>query len=219
MADLRLRISILNQESKSTSAATPPGPIAPAKLNTGNTAVTEPQLTVVALRAQLETLTLERRSTVILLRQFESLWGWIFPDTVKGDAAIHRIVQEINLEARLLQTSRIILEIHQRYFLPLLYGLLGTCVFVLRSLTTDIRARTFTETSEIGYRIRLYLGSLSGMVIAWFITPETSGEFLRTLSPFALAFLAGYGVELLFAAMDRILEAFNSRPAKPVPRR
>jgi len=33
----------------------------------------------------------------------------------------------------------------------------------------------------------------------------------RTLSPFALAFLAGYSVELLFAAMDRLIAAFTNK--------
>jgi len=32
---------------------------------------------------------------------------------------------------------------------------------------------------------------------------------LKTLSPLALAFLAGYAVELIFTAMDRIVGAFS----------
>jgi hypothetical protein len=32
----------------------------------------------------------------------------------------------------------------------------------------------------------------------------------KAISPFALAFLAGYSVEVLFAAMDRFIAAFSS---------
>jgi hypothetical protein len=49
------------------------------------------------------------------------------------------------------------------------------------------------------------------------------GRFLRpekvevgggpSISPFALAFVAGYSVDLLFTAMDRIVLAFSGTPA------
>lgn len=168
------------------------------------------------VKAKIETLKQQKQSAYTLLRIWGTPWAWLFlqphNQTIDGVA---QTLQRAKEDAALVQTTRIVLEIHQRYILPLLYGLLGTCVFVLRTLTSDIRARIYSETSNIGFRIRLYLGTLSGMVIAWFVTPETTGELFKSLSPFALAFLAGYGVELLFAAMDRILEAFNSKPGKP----
>jgi hypothetical protein len=59
---------------------------------------------------------------------------------------------------------------------------------------------------------RLLLGGLSGLVIGWFIDPSS----VKTASPFALAFVAGYSVELLFSIMDKIIAALSSpAPQKP----
>lgn len=102
-----------------------------------------------------------------------------------------------------------VLNVLQRYILPLLYGLLGACVYILRTLASQIRARTYSESSNIDFRIRLYLGTLGGMVSAWFLTPDVADGVFKSISPFALAFLAGYSVELVFAAMDRIISAFT----------
>lgn len=107
-----------------------------------------------------------------------------------------------------------VLNILQRYILPLLYGLLGACVYILRTLASQIRARTYSESSNIDFRIRLYLGTLGGIVSAWFLTPEAADGLFKSLSPFALAFLAGYSIELVFAAMDRIISAFTKPPEK-----
>lgn len=111
------------------------------------------------------------------------------------------------------QAVLVVLEALQRYALPLLYGLLGCCVYVLRTLSAEIRARTYTEASNIGFRIRLYLGTLGGMIVAWFVTPDTAEGLFKTLSPLAVAFLAGYSIELVFTAMDRIINAFTNKPA------
>jgi hypothetical protein len=89
--------------------------------------------------------------------------------------------------------------------------LLGSCVYILRTLSAEIRSRTYSEESNIGFQIRLYLGMLGGMVIAWFVAPDASEGLFKSLSPFALAFLAGYSVELLFSAMDKLLSAFTSK--------
>lgn len=110
-----------------------------------------------------------------------------------------------------IRTAPIVLDVLQRYFLPLFYGLLGSCVYILRTLSAEIRSRTYSEESNIGFQIRLYLGMLGGMVIAWFVAPDASEGLFKSLSPFALAFLAGYSVELLFSAMDKLLSAFTSK--------
>jgi hypothetical protein len=168
-----------------------------------------------ALKAQASGLRLQRDSSYQLL----SLWSWPWQglasalDGREDDRALTDGV--IGRETARFQTSLIVLEVFQRYILPLLYGLLGTCVFVLRTLSSEIRARTYTDASHIGFRIRLYLGMLGGMVFAWFATPESANGLFMSLSPFAVAFLAGYSVELLFAVMDRFLGAFTSNtPSK-----
>jgi hypothetical protein len=58
------------------------------------------------------------------------------------------------------------------------------------------------------------LGMLGGMVVAWFVAPTAADGLFKSLSPFALAFLAGYSIELVFAAMDRFIAAFTKPEAK-----
>ncbi len=98
------------------------------------------------------------------------------------------------------------LEALQAYFLPLLYGLLGACTYVLRQLSIEVKQLTYYRVSEIRYGLRLALGALGGMAISWFVKPD-DGSALGSLGPMALAFLTGYNVELLFAIMDKIINS------------
>jgi len=104
----------------------------------------------------------------------------------------------------------LVLSALQAYVLPFLYGMLGACVFILRSLANDIQH--FEFSSEIGYRLRMPLGALAGVAVAWL----PSSEPLTGATPLALAFLAGYSVEILFNAMDRLIKSLSG-DAKPAP--
>lgn len=112
--------------------------------------------------------------------------------------------------------ANIVLHALQVYLLPILYGLLGSITYVLRTLGSQIKNLSYTAESDIGYRLRMILGALAGLSIAWFVQPGKEAAELKvftTLSPFAIAFLAGYGIELLFSAMDRLIAAFTSASA------
>lgn len=112
-----------------------------------------------------------------------------------------------------------VLSLLQTYVLPPLYGWLGAIAYVLRRLIAEIRSRTYQEDSDTSYNLRIYLGILAGLAIGWGFTSSSlpTGDVVRALSPLALAFLAGYSVELLFSAMDRILEAFSTSSATSKP--
>lgn len=109
-----------------------------------------------------------------------------------------------------------ILQALQEYLLPLLYGLLGAFIFVLRSLLREIKSLTYTFDSEIRYRLRLTLGALGGMIIGWFLKPEEA-DALDSLSPMAMAFLMGYNVDVLFSLMDRLIENIKQAIEKTGP--
>ena len=115
---------------------------------------------------------------------------------------IHYLSQLTFFEHDLFSDS--VLSVLQSYILPLLYGLLGAFIFVLRDLLREIKSLTFAYDDEIRYRLRLPLGSLAGMIIGWFFKPEDAG-MVASLSPMALAFLMGYHVEILFAFMDKAI--------------
>ena len=117
---------------------------------------------------------------------------WVFtPETVKQ-----------------MQTAKIALATLLTYLLPILYGALGASAFIVRSLAERIRAITYTAESNVGYELRFYLGAVAGLSIVWFTSGErgadTSG-MLQSLSPLALAFLAGFSVELLFSCWSESL--------------
>jgi hypothetical protein len=111
-----------------------------------------------------------------------------------------------------LATLAIVLDFLATYVLPALYGLLGACAFVLRQLSADIAELRFANDLRVRYTLRLNIGLLAGLAVGWFITPDQSASVIANLSPLALAFVAGYGSDLLFAVLDRIVHAFSAPP-------
>ncbi len=109
-----------------------------------------------------------------------------------------------------------ILSAFQNYLLPLLYGLLGAFIYVLRELLKEIKHLTYSFDSEIRYRLRLTLGALGGMIIGWFLRAEESTA-LASMSPMALAFLMGYNVEVLFSIMDKIIDNIRKTAEQAPP--
>jgi hypothetical protein len=115
---------------------------------------------------------------------------------------------------RAQKTAKFALNAMQLYLLPILYGLLGAITYVLRTLAEQIRTLTYTPETDIGFRLRMNLGALAGLVIVWFIKKDGEAQLpFESLSQYAIAFAAGYSVELLFAAMDRVIGAFSSNTA------
>lgn len=116
------------------------------------------------------------------------------------------------------QTAQIVLTALLKYILPILYGALGASAFIVRTLANEIRDVTYSPESNVRYQLRFYLGAVAGFSIAWFTSESRSTEtvgILQSLSPLALAFLAGYSVDLLFSLLDRIVVAFSG----PEPKR
>src|SRR3954466_15814246 len=95
------------------------------------------------------------------------------------------------------------------YLLPMLYGVLGACAFVLRNLSDEIDKLTYANDTRVRYSLRLNIGLLSGLAVGWFIKPTAGDATLVTLSPVALAFIAGYGSDLFFVFLDKIVQAFG----------
>ena len=124
-------------------------------------------------------------------------------------------MQELGKLGKSLKTAKFALHAMQIYLLPILYGILGAFTYVLRTLATQIRDLTYTPEANISFRLRMSLGALSGLVIVWFIKDGNNSQTpFPSLSQFAIAFAAGYSIELLFASMDRFLAAFSSSTRK-----
>jgi hypothetical protein len=91
-----------------------------------------------------------------------------------------------------------------------LYGALGTCAFVLRSLFREMVDRTFDGRRTGEFTVRIFLGMLSGLTLQWLVV-RADGTVAGGMTPAVLAFLGGYSVEMLFAAMDRMVGAVTGR--------
>ena len=93
---------------------------------------------------------------------------------------------------------------------PLLLGAIGACTYVLRLMSQQIADTTFSSTSPIRHFVRVALGALAGVAIGLGgFAPENG------LSAAALAFLAGYAVEPVFATLDAFAAKFRQGTLRP----
>jgi hypothetical protein len=178
------------------------------------------------------------RTLAILVGYYEALSGWarvweflVTPDTVfsqrkqlspivnsapTSPGAVRLVSLSVPGQLVIAKTqaeASFALQAIQQFLLPFLYGLLGTLIFVLRSLGSEFKQITYTASMNYGYRLRVIIGALSGVAVAWFLQT-------KSISALALAFLAGYSVEVLFSAMDRLVKALSdgtsiATPEKP----
>jgi hypothetical protein len=65
---------------------------------------------------------------------------------------------------------------------------------------------------------RILFGGFAGIIFAWFCTPlQLGGGAVPTasLSSFSIAFLAGYGTDILFQLLDRLVDLVSQQFRKP----
>jgi len=110
--------------------------------------------------------------------------------------------------AEVLDSAKTTLDRLNRIVLPLLFGLLGSYSYLLRNISLEIRAQQFAPHSSLHHIARLSLGALAGIASTWLLTPQQIG-LSSSVPIWVLAFVAGYGTELVFAFMDRIISAFK----------
>jgi hypothetical protein len=90
--------------------------------------------------------------------------------------------------------------------LPVLYALLGTCAYLLRSFEEDVRHKTFTSSSRATsahFLVAVIGGTVVGLFGNFNITDGAS------ISPLAIAFLVGYAVDVFFTFLEGLLQAFT----------
>jgi hypothetical protein len=152
-----------------------------------------------------------------MLRLWSTPWRWI-PEFLQKKVSAEDKKQFVSrsdfLEWGL--SSREVLAIFQVYILPLLYGWVGAMAYVLRRMIKAVQELTYRKVYDVEFSLRVYLGVLAGVAIGWFFKPDVAktggGEVsFASLTPFALSFVAGYSVELLFTAMDRMVGAFTEK--------
>jgi len=104
--------------------------------------------------------------------------------------------------------------------LPFLYGLLGAGAAIIRSLSRKIRTSRLSPRDLVLSFQQLALGAVVGACIGLFVSDpgaDATGESLLgpvTLSASAISFVAGFGVESVFQALEALItRIFNISPA------
>jgi hypothetical protein len=93
--------------------------------------------------------------------------------------------------------------------LPVLYALLGTCAYLIRTFEDQMRSRTFTPSAANS--ARFLIAGIGGAVIGLFNNFSITGQ--ASIPPLALAFLVGYAVDVFFAFLEGLLKTFSKNTA------
>lgn len=115
-----------------------------------------------------------------------------------------------------LTRAQILLETLSSYFLPFILGMLGSATQVLRSVARRIGEQSMNPTLLPTYYIRVLLGYIIGTIIGLFMLPSVAGNaanplsFLTSLPLLTAAFIAGYGAEVVFTALDKFVNDLRS---------
>jgi hypothetical protein len=132
----------------------------------------------------------------------------------KGRLALPANIGDVQAEANeyynFFETRRVVTErtdsadtrltAFKLYLLPVLLGMLGSCTFVIRSISDQIKDFTFSNVSPLRHLLRVCVGGIVGVLVVTFYTVALPTQ----LSILGWAFAAGYAMEPVFAAIDTI---------------
>ena len=88
------------------------------------------------------------------------------------------------------------------YLRPMLWGALGSCIFLLKYLTDKISVFQFDRRQLSGIETRIALGATLGMVVVQLFSFDEGGK----VDEAAAAFLAGLGVKAIYRALESAVE-------------
>ena len=143
------------------------------------------------------------------------------PDIYKERDARTRTYQDVRHFAQsLIDDVSVFYGAITTCILPVLYALLGTCAYLLRTFEDQMSTRTFIPSEANS--ARFLIAAIGGAVVGLFNNFTISQG--ASIPPLALAFLVGYAVDVFFAFLEGLLKAFAkntvpspSGPALPPP--
>ena len=100
------------------------------------------------------------------------------------------------------------LSVLGQWLLPAFYGALGATIFYMRSILNPVLPDP--PVARIVHRIAL--GGFAGIIFAWFWAPSPDGsQFVGlTINSFAIAFIIGFSIDVLFALLDTLVRFFQN---------
>lgn len=95
-----------------------------------------------------------------------------------------------------------------RYFM---WGVVGAGLYLLRRMYSFVEKRLFDPAMFGIYSVRLLMGGIAGMLIAGTILPGFALAKEDPLYMSAVAVLSGYGVRVVFAVFEALIEGVSER--------
>ena len=120
-----------------------------------------------------------------------------------------------------------VLMVWGNYALPVIFGLLGSVIFVILDFYNKMRTSTLHPRDTMLSWIRLVLGMVTGACVGLFFSasgPTMAGPGATlaqglSLSASGIAFLAGFGVEGVFSMLEGLVrQVFPATPEAPKER-
>ena len=98
--------------------------------------------------------------------------------------------------------------------IPAVWGAIGSCVFLMKRISDKLFEFAYEESRLKGYGVRIFLGSVLGVVVAQLFFTNT-GEPLTlkgiSFGAITAAFIAGLGVKPIYAAFETFTEGLAAR--------
>lgn len=113
-----------------------------------------------------------------------------------------------------------VLTMISNYVLPILFGLLGTLAAFVRSVQDKVTDSLLSPRDRALSFIRVPLGMMAGVCVGLFLSPTNVHSQIGsnfTISASGIAFLAGYGAEAFFRALDALLARVFTLSFSPAP--
>ncbi|MDE0172210.1 MAG: hypothetical protein OYH76_23205 [Defluviicoccus sp.] len=152
------------------------------------------------------------------------LWGLIF---IFCALSIHYVEYRSHdfVDGTVLQGWRAMLAFIGKtgsiQIVPLFYGGLGACIYLLRSLSKKAANGTFDARKLQGSGARIFLGAIFGFIVVnlLFHTPESGTRIasnlgLEDLQQNAVAFFCGLGVKAIYGIFERSVEFVHDKVVK-----
>lgn len=128
-------------------------------------------------------------------------------ETGMQSKTLHEVSVEADGQRKASREVRIILENLATYIIPAAMGLLGSLAFLLQSMANQLREHTYTPISVSASIMRFCLGAIAGVFGG--LAGPGSDAVLKGLPPLFVPFVFGYGIEILFSLLDRVVQTFT----------
>jgi hypothetical protein len=110
---------------------------------------------------------------------------------------------------------RIIVANLGAYLIAMVMGILGALTFILRTMSRQLAEHTYVPVSASASIIRICLGAIAG-VFGSLLAPGADAT-LKTLPPLFVPFVFGYGIEILFSLLDKVVGTFTQAEPGTIP--